>query len=91
MTDPNANFQQIIDDFRLNYSNYRMTGGPFCLPFTSYDDIVEEVKTREGWNTDSNRVYFALGVFVVPYPNSLYAVWVLLATLESTNYSDQPL
>lgn len=91
MTDPNTNFQQVVNDFKINFANYTMNGGPFCLPYTSADEIEAELKTRKTWKTEASRVYFALGVLVVPYPNNLYAVWVMLATLQSTSVSELPL
>lgn len=90
MMDPSSvNLQSITDEFKANFPHYRMNGGPFCLPYTTYDDIIEEVQRREAWETESRFIEFAIGVFVVPYPNSLFAVWVMLATLEMVTTSGE--
>lgn len=81
-SDPNPNFDSFVQDFKDNYQHYRMTGGPFCLSYKSVDDVVEEVKRRETWKTESPNAYFALGVYVAPYPNEVYAVWVMLVFLD---------
>lgn len=85
----NVNLQQIAEEFARNFRNYRMNGGPFCVPFTTYEDIIKEVKIRETWKTESTLTDFGLGVYVIPYPNALFVVWVMVATFEYTTVSSQ--
>ncbi|OHS98634.1 hypothetical protein TRFO_34969 [Tritrichomonas foetus] len=99
ISDPKANFQPIIDDITLNNRNYRMTGGPFCLSIVKSnnsfsmdsDHIIKEVELRETWKTESPNADFALGVYVVPYPNEIFVVWVMIAAMEYIQEARPPL
>jgi coiled-coil and C2 domain-containing protein 2A len=80
--DPLARTQMAADKIRNGFSNYRMTGAPFCMTFTGKKGIIDEVKLRGVWRTEAAEVDFALAVRVAPYPNALLVTWIILAALE---------
>lgn len=90
-TEVKPNLQNIVEDFAAQYPSYRMNGSPFCLPFTSNEDIINEVKQQEIWRTESVGVDFALGVYVIPYPNAINVVWVMLASVQYIQPAHPPL
>ena len=79
----NEHFDGIIDDLTRSYPSYRMYGTPFCVAFKDVDHVVQEVKIQECYLTENPNTEFALSVYVVPYPNQLKAVWVMLALIEN--------
>ena len=89
--DPQKNLYEIVSRFSGQFPNYRMTGGPFCKTYKSTKDIIEEVKLREVWKTESPGADFALGVLVIPYPNELFVVWVMLASMQYIQEARPPL
>ncbi|KAH0791657.1 coiled-coil and C2 domain-containing protein 2A isoform X2 [Histomonas meleagridis] len=91
LNDPNTNYQTIIDNLASQYTSYRMNGGPFCMTFTTIDDVINEVSLQEVWKTESPSTDFALGVYVVPYPNGILVVWVILACLQYIQEAHPPL
>lgn len=76
--------QRITERIKSQYpsSLYRIFGTPFCLPFTSVERVIEEVKLRQTYKTEAQNVSFGLSVHVIPYPNNLKAIWVLFASLQ---------
>jgi hypothetical protein len=82
MSDQKGAQQQAALTIGAAYANYRMAGSPFCVPYTSNQQIIEEVRLREVWKTEASEVEFALAIYVVPYPNSLAVAWVALASFE---------
>ena len=76
-------FDGVIDDLMRAYPTHRMYGTPFCVPFKDVDHVVAEVKIQECYLTENPNTEFALSVYVVPYPNQLKAVWVMLALIEN--------
>ena len=56
-------------------------GVPLNLPFTDIRDISESVKATHVHENEDDKVRFALGVRVFPYPNGVYSVWVYVLSL----------
>jgi hypothetical protein len=90
MADQAASSHQAAVTLTTAYPNYRMTGALFCVPYTSDGRIIEEVKLREVWKTETPDVDFVLALYVVPYPNGLSVVWLALASFEYIQASAQP-
>jgi coiled-coil and C2 domain-containing protein 2A len=82
MNDPPTGNQPAAIQIAESHPNYRMTGAPFCMTFTSQQEITDEVKIREAWKTEAPDCVFALAVCVVPYPNHIFVVWVVLACFQ---------
>ena len=91
MSDPKITFQSIIEDISSINRSYRMTGGPFCMTYIKTQTIIQEVKARGMWKTESPNADFALGVYVVPYPNDILVCWVMVAVLEYIQEARPPL
>lgn len=76
-------FRGVLDEVAQAFPSHRMFGTPFVVPFKDVEYIVSEVKKQEIYQTENPRIEFGLGVYVVPYPNNLKAVWVMLGVLEN--------
>ncbi|XP_074523807.1 coiled-coil and C2 domain-containing protein 2A isoform X2 [Halichoeres trimaculatus] len=62
----------------------RISGFPLNLPFSEIRPIEEAVYSTGVHNVHASNVEFALAVYVHPYPNNVFSVWVYLASLVRT-------
>ena len=82
MNNTMGNFSSQMERISSDFSRYRINGGPFCMPYTNVDAILDEIKRQEIWKTESPKVEFACAVDVIAYPNDLLIAWIVIATLE---------
>ena len=82
MNNTMGNFSSQMARISSDFSRYRINGGPFCMPYTNVDAILDEIKRQEIWKTESPKVEFACAVDVIAYPNDLLIAWIVIATLE---------
>ena len=59
-----------------------MAGFPLHMPFTEVDAVVEAVYNTHIHDVADRRVEFALAVYVHPYPNDIYSLWVYVVALN---------
>jgi len=56
------------------------------MPYTDNESIANTVYATGVWENDTPGVEFALAVHVHPYPNSVYSIWIYVASLERLRY-----
>jgi len=75
-----------INKISRKFKHYRLNGSPFCIPFLSFEGIVEEIRARGQYLANSDLIEFGLGLYVVPMPNKMYIVWIFLAYMQPVPY-----
>ena len=59
----------------------KFTGFPMDLPFIDMDGVVSAVRSTEVHKMQDPDVEFSLAVYVHPYPSSVLAVWIYVASI----------
>ena len=83
------NLNDVMKEFSQTYQDYNVVGAPFCVMTNSLkasrqkmlSDIKEEIKLREVFFKPTPNTEFARAALVIPYPNGIFAVWVIVVSM----------
>ncbi|KAM4809986.1 coiled-coil and C2 domain-containing protein 2A [Rhinophrynus dorsalis] len=70
-----------LAELQRQLGDYRFSGFPIHMAFSEVRQLVEAVYSTGVHNSEAPNVEFALAVYVHPYPNSVYSVWIYVASL----------
>uniref|UniRef100_A0A8C5LMA0 Coiled-coil and C2 domain containing 2A n=1 Tax=Leptobrachium leishanense TaxID=445787 RepID=A0A8C5LMA0_9ANUR len=68
-------------ELQRQLGDYRFSGFPIHMAFSEVTPLIEAVYSTGVHNSEVSNVEYALAVFVHPYPNNIYSVWVYVASL----------
>ncbi|KAM8939268.1 coiled-coil and C2 domain-containing protein 2A [Pelodytes ibericus] len=68
-------------ELQKQLGDYRLSGFPIHMAFSEVTPLIEAVHSTGVHNSEVSNVEFALAVYIHPYPNSVYSVWMYVASL----------
>lgn len=78
---------EILEKLDTISKDHQLIGLPINFPFTTYSDALTRLFNTNMHIIKDDDIEFVLAVYVHPYPNNVFAVWVYVATTVATRMS----
>ncbi|OHS92851.1 hypothetical protein TRFO_12209 [Tritrichomonas foetus] len=87
-------FEQLMDKIQEKFKDFRIVGSPFYVSYVYHDNessieqlrekIINELIHRDICSLNDNTL-FGRAVEIKPYPNNVFAIWVIVVALHPLN------